>query len=570
MSPIVIADSDDDIDEQEYSPVPQPTNVMVTSDAHTRSSDRVSHTTVSTDPAFFQSVFNEQKEAAARVTRQMSEATGGDALSSALVKPAGQLTASPQASGPHSVYNRVSEKRRPASNLSSPTCRKHEVPMKATAKDMWDVPSSPETKAVSGPSKMKGSRNKGVATVKITRGLRKNLESLGYESEEEAIYEEIEDGGSGDITSARPQKKRRLASRSCWDTSLPGSTTGSPRNEGGSSHKIFINDVTSDDCVPTLPVDNESSFLVAPKPLSASQKVEYQSVELVQSSPCMRHPEVPHPKMGSSGTATNLNTPRSDMPSSHDIGIRPPTPDSEAIGHTRRVRPPPRRRRSSSPDVIAGTSHGQDHGLAEKQLSKTAPTGDAAPDGDVLDAKLDEDADFAVPVVPVERKRQRGRPKKSAVKESGKDSEGAVADADPESTDKPKKKRGRPKKAKPATEAELESPRDDAPDKGDSAGVEEPGDADATQEQPDDGETGSKKTDPGPGEEEAAAVSSKRPEATEERGHASEVDRGKAVEATARGKPKGLSRPGSEGKPVYRVGLSKRLRIAPLLKSLPK
>ncbi|KAM4059207.1 hypothetical protein HRG_007931 [Hirsutella rhossiliensis] len=340
-----------------------------------------------------------------------------------------------------------------------------------------------------------------------------------------------------------------------------------------------MDDTTADGYVPTLPVNSESSFLVAPKPLSASQKVEYQSVDLVQSISSLRQPEVPYHKMCSSGTATNINTPRSDMASSHDVGIMAPTPESERIGNMRRTRPPPRRRRSSSPDVIAVTSDGRDKELAEKPQLETASVGDAAPDGHVLDAEFaeqqaDDDSDFDVAPEPVKSKRQRGRPKKNAMNENTKKSSAtAVVDAGTGLTDIPKKRRGRPKKAKQPTEAEQKRPGHSASETAASASVEEPSDVDAAQGLPEEDKTGPEETDQAFGAgapKEEATGSSNGPNATEERGEANEVDRGTVEEARDKSKMKGSSWLESAGKPVYRVGLSKRLRIAPLLKSLPK
>ncbi|EQL03932.1 hypothetical protein OCS_00375 [Ophiocordyceps sinensis CO18] len=573
MSPIVIADSDDDIDERGNPLSPQPIQATASSDAHARSSDHVSLATGSTDPAFFQSVFNEQNEAATHETRQKSAVNRSvAALSSAVARLGGEVTASSRISdsAPTSQQSAFGE-------FPSPTSQRHHVAMMATAtKDVWDVPSSPERKALSGPSKMKGSRSKGV---KITRGSRKNLERLGCESEDEAKGEESRGHGRVDLTPAKERKRRRLdLCGSSWDTFSPGLTTILSQDEREPLNEREMGDAAVGELVPTLP---ESSFLVAPIPLSASQKFGYQSIELVQGSPPSRNPEVPYNKMGSSGTATNLNTPRSDIASSHDVGIRAPTPESEAICNKRRMRPPPRRRRSSSPDAIALTSHRQDKGAAEKPEPKRASgTGDAERDDHLLDEELggqqaDDDSDFAVAAKPVTGKGPRGRPRKGAGSGGGKKTgAAAAADAGTQSKDMPKKKRGRPKKVKQGMKADQESPGRVTLEAQASAGVEELGDVDAPRERPEDNKASSEKRGPcSPSQRhrEEASDGSKRPTAAEERaGKEDEIGRGKVEEATDKSKVKGSFLLGLAGKPVYRVGLSKRLRIAPLLKTLPK
>ncbi|ODA82047.1 hypothetical protein RJ55_00552 [Drechmeria coniospora] len=77
------------------------------------------------------------------------------------------------------------------------------MPISSHAKDLWDVPSSPEVK-VRQPTKSKSERSKTVTTIKATRGLRAKIASLGYETESD-----VADGDDGETT-ARERKRRKL------------------------------------------------------------------------------------------------------------------------------------------------------------------------------------------------------------------------------------------------------------------------------------------------------------------------------------------------------------------------
>lgn len=592
MPPAVIADSDDDSDERVSSAPPSPNHTPPVIDAPTRSSDGISHATVSTDPAFFQSIFNEQKDAANQRTQVAQEegmiqgksASSGMSGSTAGKAAAVMFTPFLVASATKPVNPKYRKVPGMISMNGSTSSRNDPTTSKQTAASggVWDVPSSPERRPMSKSSKKKSGQPSKTTTVKVTRGLRKTLERLGYQS-----ADEDDEATNGDKSiSTRDKKRRRL------------DTSGSPRLDPNDAN---LNTVPNDDfpgagqgnnntasgaLVATVPADSDSSFLVGPRPLSASQKLEYQSISLVPSSPPIRHPELGAQNMASSGTATNVNTPRSNLPSSHDVGLRTKTPENEALRNTRRTGPP-RQRRDSSPDVLVYPRN--DSARARTQLPTQSYTKDTVPDGidgageehetEFIPKQEDEndDSEFAIPEKPAQPKRQRGRPRKSAEAPDTATSR----ETGNGSTAEPKKKRGRPKKPGPAGDVPAEA----------MAHVTKTADEVTAGRQVEDGDVGNKTSMPATAQDERSAparqdwapaekarqttVSSDRSKenqsvalgpTTEEAG----VGTKNGQEAQDHNDSRRSSRPEAGAKPVYRVGLSKRGKVAPLLKSLRK
>ncbi|PHH90099.1 hypothetical protein CDD83_4524 [Cordyceps sp. RAO-2017] len=321
--------------------------------------------------------------------------------------------------------------------------------------------------------------------------------------------------------------------------------------------------------------------------------------------------------MGSSGTATNINTPRSNLAYSQDAGPRPATPEAEVIGGVRQARGP-RRRRSSSPDVIAMTKHKQDQGRpgkarpeangarsAARQPQPTAEETEEQRGEGVTEfyAEDDVDSDYAVADKPAKPKKQRGRPRKSAGGEKrGPDGPAAAADAGTATAAQPKKKRrGRPKKAAQPADGEPAAPPVDAAAEVGDAGAREavyeaappakpmgevavpleaggesnagppPGGLDQgpppdglDQEPPPDGLD---QEPPPDGLDQGPQPDAPEPAAEPEK---AEVQQGKEPKAEEERRQNRLKGSLPAAKPVFRVGLSKRSRIAPLLKSLRK
>ncbi|KJZ80219.1 hypothetical protein HIM_00069 [Hirsutella minnesotensis 3608] len=593
MPPMVIADSDDDIDERSPSPVPQPRQAIAAIDAPTRLSDHVSQATISTDSAFFQSVFHEQNEAAIATYQQVSARQSGAAMHRQSSPDAIQQ---PFGLEPSSLFPDHEKSDRDALPISAPQTATEPAAMRATeVRDLWDVPSSPESKSASDAYRVRATRTKGVASVKITRGLRRNLEQLGYESDENTRADTSYEQAGESMGSTRGNKKRKVDSSRGVGDDDGGPITGPKRPPPTISAKADIISSSRGSvlatprniCEPTLPVGSDSSFLIAPRPLSASQKGEYQNVdELIESSPPLRKVDIPVRGIGSSGSATMINTPRSNLASSHDVGLRARTPESEAICHMPLAQSA-RRRRNSSPDVIALVSPEQDQTHTDSRSIKTPCVSDARSDGDTgagenseitytKRAADDDESDYALSEKPVKPKKQRGRPRKVPLGESAEKTNlsAPVGGANSASPAAPKKKRGRPKKLQ--TLAETANASHDplttetishAEKRNAAPALEEPrGQAGMTSEM--DARRDAKSQTGSP----SKTLDDKLPPpATPQKGSVASPAEAKGVnEDKGSSKMKESSWSKSAVKPLYRVGLSKRLRIAPLLKSLPK
>ncbi|RCI14450.1 hypothetical protein L249_6128 [Ophiocordyceps polyrhachis-furcata BCC 54312] len=449
MPPAEIADSDDD-DNGSDSPFAPENNELITVSAQTRSSDRTSHATASTDPILFQTVFDEQREAAHQsALKDAFYPTGSERCHENTSSASIELLAAPDA---WSSTN-------PGERQCSTTKRKTEGAAMVEAKDMWDVPSSPERNPGSSISRTKSRQ---ATTIKITRGLRRNVEMLGYESDEDAGR------------TRRDTKRRKSQSSTDDDLDTPIKDKKSP------------NAVT----ISTMNIDDQQHPLcIATKPLSESQKEEYESVRGSQTN-TMAKEASDSKRQHSSGTATNFNTPRVNDPSSHEEG-----------GGLTQVKRRTRARRDSSPDVIT-----LDRGGDEVQGCDASSQGDHVDmPSRRQDQQDDDESDFGESMVKERQKKKRGRPPKKMV-----------------ASEPLKAKRGRPKKKKKKTE-----------EQGGERALEET----------------------------IATEDPKPPEETKKQD---------AALTTKTASPQPPPPPLSRNKPLYRVGLSKRLRIEPLLKSLPK
>lgn len=546
MPPAIIADSDDDSDGAQ-SPALTPGGPI--DDGlllPTRSSDRVSLATNSTDPAFFQGIYNEHKAAADQQALNFG-ADGG-------LEPA-------DAAGQEAPPSRTGAR-----------------------DDPWDIPSSPEAKIA---KKVKPLAAKRTTSVKVTRGLRKNLERLGYESVSDDNHDEP-------VQERRKRRKVGGTRRSQKDSNdvslveLP--LDGELQSVASQSNSTEV--ASNGGMGP--PTDIASTpLLVAPKQLSASQKLEYQSMEAPSSSPPMRAMELRNPAVGSSGTATNVNTQRSHMMSSYDAGLTVRTPEHEMIRATRRASPTPRQRRNSSPDVITSmpppTQTPKPNATRVKQVgtstAEAARESHSAGDDDEVwvASKVEEDeaSDYAAPEKQAKPKRQRGRPKKGGEDKSDVTSTAAAQ----ESAAKPKRKRGRPKKSETVAKDDQGSSvthdtshRQAATDEklGHVAEGYHTAEGDVDKE-PSLPTSTTKPPQKSPGKAEIPGGLEETPAdpveacVPESAGQQTPVREERKLQKNGDLQNRqSASKLDSAGKPVYRVGLSKRLRIAPLLKSLRK
>lgn len=354
---------------------------------------------------------------------------------------------------------------------------------------------------------------------------------------------------------------------------------------------------TSSMLPPTLQIDDEAAFVITPSAMTKSQREQYRPMDYGSSIghdpvSTLQAPGQRLVDLTSSSSGTNLNSPRTvgvltqgantqdDLPNGTIDTLPAPSP-LQAVQEAA-ARP----RRLSSPDVIALPE------TTEYEEHYHEPTGDdedvraevfAAEEGqnlrDYHEPIIIEDEESAFEDTPVKPKKKRGRPKKTEVKKTPipvePDAEEPIAADKPTVAEKPaKKKRGRPKKSQTTPEkseviAAEESTPLKQPEPNQVEDDEPPADAgiteDVSTEVPHKLEDKDEAIEPKKKGKTKTQAPSGRPEKSQEASNIPDQKTPKAPE----GKPLQLASH-SEGKPVYRVGLSKRTRIAPLLKIVRK
>ncbi|KAK2598110.1 hypothetical protein QQS21_005741 [Conoideocrella luteorostrata] len=463
MAPRIIADSDGDESEAEYTaPNPLPTCTQSDFQYHPQaSSEDTNHPSTSTDPNFFRCVFDEQQDAARQEAKDQS-----------VIEIPEDCDATDAPS-----FDKGFERTDNIRTMRSP----------------WDVPNSPET-AITKRSTKTDRLCKQTTRTKITRGLRRQLDDIGYVSQEDEPHTPN--------TKQNTRKRRRIRG----NTDLG----------------------SDDDRMCTLPVVNDTSFLVAPTALTSSQMEQYSTIKVgVHNSPTQ-----PVQQCGinvkSSGTTTNLNTPRSTRTRLLEL------PSSELP-------------RSSQCQIIDLTEE-------DSKVTTTRAEDDYIPE--VL--KRDQELAFEVePSASIETKKQRGRPRKVAAVTRVK------GDMAVEAT--PKKKRGRPKKAEMVIKKDDEAAENE--DACDSDSLEHPEKSDMQQE------TGMKEdmgitqdTATTPAANEAPQVITKPVLEIMKPG----ADNSGVLETKNPALKKPVSAASYSWRQPHRVGLSKNTRIASLLKVIRK
>ncbi|KFA60886.1 hypothetical protein S40285_04858 [Stachybotrys chlorohalonatus IBT 40285] len=533
----IIADSDDDGDDVLSPHQAQPHPTVAGHAAPGRSSDHLGTLTDSTDSAFFQSVFDEQNAAAIEFAQM---ASGGE-----VVEP-------------------------------------------GTVPDPYEIPSSPEASPVPRLGASRGKRQV-------------HMERPRMNSSAEGAIDEIRpaDDAQADVhdIAQRSRKRRRIgASPKPEPESGDGIHETPPGETYPSSYKAEIPEML-EAVTPTLPVNNETSFFVPLKPLSSSQKMDYQNT-LADSSQSLGDPAVMELrydlKVVSSSSATNINTPRKDFPSSNIISTLPHTQSDDSRSR-RRTRGTPMKHINSSPDVIAETGMAMKEPEPEHAIEQ--PCSDLPLEDEVLNSQ-DGDREYN-PTKPSKAKgkgdshkkaappkKGRGRPKKTTTQEESPpaplDTTAPNIDDEVEvvATKVQKKKRGRPKKPgktprkTPAPELEQAATNDEQPSNETANGK---GNDDVVVEE--EGQQGKDTTEPKADPKTSTTSEAKmtplreldpngknenKPDATAK----APPNESETAEKKANSKAKQTPTPSS--KPLYRVGLSKRSRIAPLLKIIRK
>ncbi|EWY86313.1 hypothetical protein FOYG_10893 [Fusarium oxysporum NRRL 32931] len=617
MPPIVILDSDDEDEDGSFSPPPNiqapfsfgPAGIEAQTEAANDSSGGVSRATTSTNPSFFQNIYNEQNDAARgyvpEPTARSHDQDQHSVSSSEMTTPAPfkrTVTGLIEPSSMPSARDQTTKRGQTNGNgpdewtqASTPGRRK--APM-AVMDDMWDVPSSPDERPV---------RPKIKVEVKSSKA-QSDSTSDSRHTQESDKRGKTPSSKSGRSDGSPSGKKRRRVSHP--EPSFQGSNEVdlvaipfSYENEG--EYHESQPAPTPSMLPPTLPVNQDDSFFITTNPLADAQKLDYESVQLPSSDsqnhqlPLVRQFEI---NLASSGDATNINTPRSHA--HYLMSTAPPPPSSVMDPNRAAIGQATGNRWDSSPDVISAIDSPPKQ-KATRQLEQIRngdspkpandeTTDEQQPEQPELPAMQEEAFDNYEPDKVTKTKKSRGRPKKKAIEEPITMTE--APSPRPEvvtPVTKPKKKRGRPRKSD-QTDTRDESPKIDPSASTNDASLSE--DAVRPEKRPkidiDESESKDELADesemePSPKsksressilkesdpnilaksvsrlDDDAASKASDA--ATEEK---EEKPEKRAITSRSSTPSKGLS--AIINKPVYRVGLSKKSRIAPLLKCLRK
>ncbi|PNP40431.1 hypothetical protein TGAMA5MH_07758 [Trichoderma gamsii] len=628
MGPIMIADSDEESDSNEQIVAPSPVTVP---QAQTRSSEQGSLATASTDSALFQQIFNEQNAAACERALQLQlqqELEDAPHQSSAMTIPDVPFQRTTKGFY-HSSLTSVTD---PRSEMSRnfPAMRSSERTLERTqertqsAVDPWEVPSSPgapnlqeeQAKDQGGdaPDQSYGGDKSPLGADTPLENRWDDLERMEGRDKKRRRLDESEAAlsQSNDVDLVMSPHESKLISTNDELETAAASSTSLPAIPIGDTNSAFQNNSSIVRSVPSDAVNGASSAIPRYNNLLLKQQTQY--------------------AVGSSGSATNINTPRNQMFSIPSFGSKDPE-EQESTTTTKKIEY--RNfisRRGSSPDIISAPAPDLDEVAPEPRYSPDLnpepkvdqeyhDDRDHLADQPPLPEELTpeelppegSDAEFvARPTPAAKSKKKRGRPKKSL--ETDEPPPVKLAESPAPATDAispvpttQKKKRGRPKKQsdEPAVESALLAAATPTPavrgekktggkkkvTKGrkklvvlsDSEGdhsatedlaAEEPGGQDAVEEtlKPEATEDDQKRAASGKKSKAKASLDDQTilDDKSEDEDEPKEIKKHSTLEKEERsGDKKGLSALGL-AKPIYRVGLSKRSRIAPLLKSVRK
>ncbi|KAL7932292.1 rab-GTPase-TBC domain-containing protein [Trichoderma chlorosporum] len=604
MSPVVIADSDDESDSNEHAAVAPAVTVP---QAQTRSFEHGSLATASTDSIIFQQIFNEQNGAACERAQQLQrDFDDAPHQSSAMTIPDVPFqrttkgfyhSSTTSATDPHSDRLQNPQRGKPSPGLAhalSPKQKQDKV-------DLWDVPSSPEAPGFQQ---------------RQPKGGGHNLLNQSYRRDElPPAKDALSDGqwDDSELIGSRGKKRRRLNES---DGTLPA-TDDVDLIMFPSSSKATANDgletaAASSIPLPTMPVDVNSTFYLRhPSPTEGQESSRTEDKQQTQYA------------VASSGTATNVNTPRSQMFSSHNFSSLAPGEHSGEVASKKVEYRSFTTRRDSSPDIISTVAPVLNKVTSEPDYSPGLIP-ESRPDQECCDERDssahqpppqelqsgENDAEFVAHRTPMAKsKKKRGRPKKPPEADeplpmkSAAGPVSAAADGTPDASVQ-KKRRGRPKKQSTDTAVDGAPPpaatpvsahvsskntraitglgKASAGDDGDNIqaatkrnSVEMPREQGAAKGVSPVAETTECLEDQAaPGSQEklkdpsASRISPDRPQ-DEDESKGPRQPAARTREDKSGGDKKGSSAQGM-AKPLYRVGLSKRFKIAPLLKSVRK
>ncbi|KAF5017393.1 hypothetical protein F66182_10680 [Fusarium sp. NRRL 66182] len=470
--------------------------------------------------------------------------------------------------------------------------------------DPWDVPSSPEGRPARPKIKIKLKRSGAQSDSTPDSRAAQDSQNDRQASAAGSRSETTEDSPSG----KRKRRKVDHAQPPFQGSNEVDLVTIPFSHADDGERRESQPDPTPSMLPPTLPVNDDVSFYIATNNLTEAQKQQYESVQLLSSDsqnqqlPPVRQFEIQN--ICSSGEATNINTPRSNA--MYLMSTAPPPPS--AIETPRAATSQSAGQRwNSSPDVIAAIESPPREKAKRKREKSSRDNPPESADDEVVEVQQTEEAELPamqetesdsykpepdVVEKPTKAKKSRGRPKK-VVQE-------AVPSADPpppqpedaEPVTKPKKRRGRPRKsdqtvtegspqvdqsgstndvislseepARPVAKTKTEI--EDAETKDELA--EEPKDNCASSKGNSREDVVLKESDPNTLTKSIASIDDDTLPKDSDIAEKEEKPGKPTLNSRGTTPSKGLS--SIINKPVYRVGLSKRSRIAPLLKCLRK
>ncbi|XWX01723.1 hypothetical protein V2A60_009752 [Cordyceps javanica] len=537
MDTAFVADSDDESECNTYSPPPAAQAEELPSFAST-TSEPVSMTTSSTDPVFFQDVYNEQQIAAAR--EQQIRLTKGANTSLQLTAPTGTERTDPVSLPSQYPEGTDSSSVNASHAVKSAIMREKRMRQDAIeVADPYAFPSSAEEDQSPGlhrPSWMMD-----------------NGSSAAYRGAKGVTVDEAE------VSGAPSRKRQRLSElrTDAVDSSLPPTAPPIYSSLPPTMPPVGIDktvssttsEVPSYNLVPTIDIGDDPALIIHPRGLTNGQKEQYLAVELGVPGNLEHQREM--------RAQSNQLPPQSSARSEHQK-----TPSKTSAQST----PKATEQRAKSPsgqDVLEVTEHSVLEKTQDKPYTATPrdrrdkrrgrnnapPAKETEPEHDGSEVQL-------VPAPAT--KKQRGRPKK-AEKRITRATGAHLKVTEPQSAESVTKKRGRPKKCE-AVVLETTQEEEVTQEAADVASAKVPEEDEAKDEMNNaNNTTNTKMQDPtvrkvktdGEDTPNAPNVTSKEtlPKEPEKR--------------------IAILQKGSAGKPLYRIGLSKRSRIAPLLKSLP-
>ncbi|UKZ73337.1 hypothetical protein TrVFT333_000982 [Trichoderma virens FT-333] len=323
--------------------------------AQTRSFEHGSLATASTDSIFFRQVFNEQNGAACERAQQLQrDLDDAPHQSSAMTIPDVPFQRTTRGFYHSSVTSATEPHtdRLPNTQIGKPSSDWAQIPSpkqkqdEARKADLWEVPSSPEA-----PESLQG-QSKGYSHTMPDQSHRRDESPTEKDALSDGHWDDQE------LTGRRGKKRRRLdESGSTHSTADDVNLIIFP-----SSSKDIANDelemgAASSVPLPTMPIDANSAFYLRhPSPTERQQSSHFEmaleSNDVPKYNNLLLKQQTQY-AVGSSGTATNVNTPRSQMFSSNNFSIMAPGEQSREVSTKKVEYRSYSTRRNSSPDIIS-------------------------------------------------------------------------------------------------------------------------------------------------------------------------------------------------------------------------